>query len=724
MKENNSSNNVAQNNVNKNNNNNSNGNHNHNGKYKKNHNNGNKNPNNIKNNNNYKNDNNSNIKKENTSNIQNKQNANNINSTKSENNMYKKNNSMQYNQSSNSGKNQMNGTTNNTQDGKRNNNPNNVYYKKKKNNHHNSNKITNGGNDIRSNNGKNSNNVNKNNQKVNNVQKTNINVNDKKNTNKFDKSIGEKNNNQNTKNLGNKNTNSNQTVNHDQKIDNQKIKKENITKIESPKETNPDSNEECNKVEKKSYKYAIITASVFISFILFFSGYFLINYYSNKIDSNIFIENVNVSKLTKEQAKEVLLESYSDVLGKELKVYYNQNEYSLKLDEIDFDLLLDDAIDKAFKVGRDNNVLMAAKDFYTLTFGEEKQIDVDFNYDREKLNTKIMDIEKNFYKEVVQYSFKFENDKLKITNGTPGVSVNYDQFENELKNAIEEKSLSETIRIPVDIEKPDEINVNDVHDKVYVEMQNAFYTLNPFTIHKEVQGINFDILALKNMIEENPDAPEYIVDLILTDPTIKVDDLDLYNDVLASFSTGYVNNPNRTVNLRLAANKIDGTILMPGESFSYNDIVGERTAAAGYRNAAIFVNGEVEDGLAGGICQVSSTIYDAVVFANLQIDERYNHARVPSYISGGRDATVYWGSKDFKFTNNRTYPVKLSVDVSGGRVYVEILGKLEENEYDISIETAVVSRYNGYMVVNAYKVYRQNGEVVNRELLSTDSYKI
>ena len=118
--------------------------------------------------------------------------------------------------------------------------------------------------------------------------------------------------------------------------------------------------------------------------------------------------------------------------------------------------------------------------------------------------------------------------------------------------------------------------------------------------------------------------------------------------------------------LNWSASKINGTVLMPGETFSYNKVVGARTIRLVYKEAPIYVSGEVVDGLGGGICQITSTLYNAVVYANLDIVERTNHQFVPSYVTASRDATVVYGSLDFKFKNNRNYPIKINCSVSDG----------------------------------------------------------
>ena len=216
--------------------------------------------------------------------------------------------------------------------------------------------------------------------------------------------------------------------------------------------------------------------------------------------------------------------------------------------------------------------------------------------------------------------------------------------------------------------------------------------------------------------------------------------------MLATCTTSYkASNVDRTTNLKLAAGKINGVVLLPNEEFSYNKVVGERTISAGYKMAATYSGGKVVDGLGGGICQISSTLYDAVVFANLNVTTRRNHQFVTSYLPAGKDATVVWGSQDFKFVNSRKYPVRVVATVEGGNATIQIWGIKEDVEYDISIETKKVAtiQYTTQYVqdaslpagqqkivqagsngrkVEAYKVTKLNGKVISTTLLSRDTY--
>lgn len=140
-----------------------------------------------------------------------------------------------------------------------------------------------------------------------------------------------------------------------------------------------------------------------------------------------------------------------------------------------------------------------------------------------------------------------------------------------------------------------------------------------------------------------------------------------FTKVYAKYSSNYVNNKDRTTNLRIASKAIDGTVLAPGETFSFNKIVGKRTAKKGYKKAHVFNGPNASSmGLGGGVCQVASTIFNTVLFSNLKIVERHQHSQRVSYVPLGRDAAIYWPSQDLQFKNNTDYPIKIKMVVKDG----------------------------------------------------------
>ncbi|WP_231638676.1 VanW family protein [Paenibacillus sp. JCM 10914] len=140
------------------------------------------------------------------------------------------------------------------------------------------------------------------------------------------------------------------------------------------------------------------------------------------------------------------------------------------------------------------------------------------------------------------------------------------------------------------------------------------------------------------------------------------------------------NNKNRAHNIALAAKAIDSAVVFPGETFSFNQVVGMRTVDKGYKRAGVIVRGELSEGVGGGICQVSSTLFNAIDRAGLQIVKRYSHSRNVPYVLSGRDATVSWGGPDFVFENAYNQPILIRAYGNGGRMAVSIFSS-ESIEY-------------------------------------------
>ena len=364
------------------------------------------------------------------------------------------------------------------------------------------------------------------------------------------------------------------------------------------------------------------------------------------------------------------------------------------------------------------------KDIEILKLIQKPQnITIDVSYNDVALDACILDISAKLPEQVEQPSYYIEDGNLVITSGKIGKAAENEETKKIIVDALNSKNYKDVFYdIPTYDRYPDKIDVNKIHSEIYKEVKDAYYTVEPRVLYPDETGIDFQesVDTVKEQIN-NEKKDEYVVPLKYTRANITVNDLgtDAFPDQLATTSTAYVNNANRTTNLRLAANKINGTVLMPGETFSYNTIVGERTIAAGYRNAAIYENGQVVDGLGGGICQVSTTLYNSVLKSDLEIVERTNHMFLATYAPGGLDATVAYGSLDFKFKNNRNYPIKVVATIENGYCTVQIYGLRTDNDYQIQL----TSRKIGALTYQAYKNYYKNGQFIKSELISTDQYR-
>ena len=200
-------------------------------------------------------------------------------------------------------------------------------------------------------------------------------------------------------------------------------------------------------------------------------------------------------------------------------------------------------------------------------------------------------------------------------------------------------------------------------------------------------------------------------------PFITTEDISQIDTVLGEYTTYYYPG-NRGENIWIAANALSDKIVKTGWEFSFNTTVGPRSYAAGYYNAPVIINGKTEDGVGGGVCQVSSTLYNAVLLAGLTPTERTPHYFPSSYVSSGRDATVADGSIDFKFRNDLNHPVYLKSFASGSELTICVLGtRADLNGNTVAIETGGSS-----MKPSVYRVYYNNGQAVKEEYLHTDVY--
>jgi vancomycin resistance protein YoaR len=247
---------------------------------------------------------------------------------------------------------------------------------------------------------------------------------------------------------------------------------------------------------------------------------------------------------------------------------------------------------------------------------------------------------------------------------------------------------------------------------------------NKFEITNETLGEQVDTEKLKGLVNDALITGREVVEIPVTTvhPKVTAEALSKASQKIMSFTTYLTKVPNRTTNIKMAAKYINGTLLAPGDIFSANNSIGPRTPERGFKDAGIFANGKVEQGIGGGICQVSSTIYNAALLCNFKIIERYNHSLTVTYVPLGRDSSISWGSADFKFQNTSNYPVYIQTLADDKQITVNFYGYNENpgQKVDIVVESAEV---NGKMRYKTYRKVYQNGKLLKSELLSNDYYK-
>ena len=526
-------------------------------------------------------------------------------------------------------------------------------------------------------------------------------------------------------------------------------------KFEKSKEKPKEQEKEINKMElntkkvrnKKRYIILAVVIGLILIIGLFVSTIFaLANISNNNIINGISIAGIDVSRLSKEDAKAKIEAIYNEKKEKDIPLKHGEYETTLSPILMEVNYKIDEAVEKAYSIGKSSNIFV---NNYNILFAliTKKDIPLEMTLNEEVTKQMIDDMNINLPDVVIESSYSVEDDELIITKGKAGIKIDAESLLSQVKERLNSPNTSnEVIDIPVINKEPDPIDIDKIHEEVYKEAQDAYIVKEPFEVHPEVEGIDFDVEAAKEILKE--DKEEYVIPLIITEPSVTIDELgeEAFPDQLSTFTTRYdVSDVDRTTNLRLACQKINGTVLLAGETFSYNDVVGARTVAAGYKNAKIYEAGQVVDGLGGGICQISSTLYNAALLANLEIVERRNHQFVTSYVPAGRDATVVYGSTDFKFKNTRQYPIRIVATANAGIATISIYGIKEENEYTFKFSTKTVSTIpystqyiddstlpqgtevvkqkgaNG-LITETYITKLLNGKTISTELLSRDTY--
>ena len=530
-----------------------------------------------------------------------------------------------------------------------------------------------------------------------------------------------------------------------------KEKKEKKPKFKKSEEKPKKQEKDMKKMEgkKSKRKYAVIAVSLGIVLLvaLFISTIFaLVNINNENIISGVSISGIDVSGLSREEAKGKLEAVYNEKKENDIDLEHNEFETTLSPELMEVNYKIDEAVESAVSIGKSKNIFKNNYDILGTLIGK-RNIPVEMTINEEATRQTIEDMNASLPDVLIDSSYSIEDDELIITKGKAGVKIDTDNLLNQVKQKLNDLNDNENfIEIPVVNKEPEAIDIDKIHSEVYKEPQNAYYTKDPFTVYPEVEGVDFDVEAAKELLKEDKD--EYVIKLTITEPEITLDEIgtEAFPDQLSTFTTRYdVSDVDRSTNLRLASEKINGTVLKPGETFSYNKTVGARTIAAGYKNAKVYESGKVVDGIGGGICQVSSTLYNAALLANLEIVERRNHQFVTSYVGAGRDATVVYGQTDFKFKNTRKYPIRIVVTTNAGILKISIFGIKEENEYTFKFNTKTVSSIpyktqyiedsslpagtekveqkgaNG-LITETYITKMLDGKVVSTELLSKDTY--
>ena len=491
-----------------------------------------------------------------------------------------------------------------------------------------------------------------------------------------------------------------------------------------------------------------IISTVFILALISISFIFaVITSHSPKIVSGVSINNVDISNLSRDDALQKLNLQLARNTANELTITHNDYSTTLKLSDIQSSFDFESAINDAYSIGRSEKNVFINNAKIISTFFHKTNINLTTSYNSDILNNEINRINNELPDKVTNSSYKIENNNLIISNSSNGTRIQNNLFYDNILNCILNNNTS--FEIPVEQFEADTVDIEAIYNEIHKDPIDAYYSTNPYEIHKEEDGLDFAISLNEAKKIVSQDQETFTIPLKVLKPKVTVKSLgqEAFPDLLASYSTTYsTGNYNRSTNISLAARSVNGYVLMPGETFSYNSTVGQRTAARGYKEAGVYLNGEVTTGLGGGICQVSSTLYNAILLANLEIVERSNHTFKPTYVPAGQDATVSWGAPDFKFKNNRNYPIRITATAGNGSVSFNVYGLKTSDDYEVKIVSSEIgsipfsTQYQETSSLPAgtqkitqagsngcktqtYKILYKNGAEVSRTLINSDTYK-
>lgn len=396
----------------------------------------------------------------------------------------------------------------------------------------------------------------------------------------------------------------------------------------------------------KKLKIAILLSLLIVSF----DNVVLSNAvgFEGKIHKNIYVRDIDISNLTREEDKNKInkiIESNNSFI-----LNLSENKYVFLKEDIDVDYNVDDLIETAYGIGRNEGIISNIKTIGNLRLGKKIILDYRITYDEKKLNKYLMELNKKIYKKPKNATIRINNGQIIITKEKNGYKLNKDK----LKNTLVEKIV-------------------------------------------------------------NMDCSEEIIPIITIKPVYLYEDLSKIDTVLGRFET-YFNsqNYNRSTNIKLAASATTNILLNQGEVFSFNSNIQNSNISKYLKEAPVIINGKSEKGRGGGMCQVSSTIYNAALYSGMSIISVRNHSIPSPYIEKGRDATVSGGIIDLKFKNNYKTPVYIYNQVMGNKIVCTIYGNKRDKQ-DIEIITEITDEINNRIIRKNSEKYDLGVKTIEQE---------
>ena len=504
---------------------------------------------------------------------------------------------------------------------------------------------------------------------------------------------------------------------------------------------------------KRKNAATLVGAGLIVLIVLGALGFCGYTAYSVLMGGDIFpgvrMGECDLSGMDRAEARSALEKAYGDsAIDAVIDIQAGDQLFTLSADECGLVYDIPASIDQAYAYGRQGGFIYRARQYWS-TRRDPQQMELVTVLDRNVLQARVDEVASAVEQPMAPSSYSYADGVITLDKGQTGYSLDkehlYAALDNKLRTA--DFTPMEAVRKEA---HPQALNAAVIAAAVNCDVVQTTLDLEADptggTVREGTLGVNVTESALNAAIASA--NRHETVQCTLTQPDYTAAEYKalLFRDVLGQCTTDFnPGNKGRTTNVLLATDFCNGIILMPGQVFSYNDSVGPRTYERGFKDATVYVGNSAEDGVGGGICQVSSTIYYAALRADLKIVERYAHSRMVTYVPLGEDATVAWGSKDFKFENNTPFPMKVVTSHKTNTLTVKLYGTQTQNK-TVKIETTQLSKtpfevvyeldetlplgteevksngYTGYKT-ESWRVVYIDGVEVSRTLENKSTYK-
>lgn len=460
---------------------------------------------------------------------------------------------------------------------------------------------------------------------------------------------------------------------------------------------------EATLLKRKNPKKLLFVGTILLVLLLSAAIILSIEILNNpNVYSGVYLDGVHLGGLSEDKLKDYLQNKYEvDFSSMEISIFHKNYQSVVTFADLNARVNVQSVYNRIIGSGRQGNLFQRLAEIYRLR-KEHLYLETEVTLDTNTLTQLIEDVYQKTYVPAGSPSLLLLEDSVFLRSGSNGYAVNRGELEKRITGQVKQLKPG-TVIVPVVEIPPEKVDIDTFYTQIIQEGQDASYELynGEVRIIPETMGRKLDKAAFLSAVAEleaksgkYPYELKLPVEFIPPQKTSQMLEESLFRDELAKYQTTFPlktdNDKARAVNIRLAVEAFDGKILMPGETFSFNDVVGKRTTQKGYQKAIVYSPNGISMGVGGGICQASSTLYNACLLANLKIDERNAHFYTVPYVPLGRDAAVSYGIEDYKFTNNTAWPLKINGKVANGEVVVTLLGTDEDPELEVVIQSTVL----------------------------------